>query len=352
MRAGRLGFFMNGFRRTIGVGSTLSLLLVGLVFAAPAHAGHVACGQTITVSTVLDSDVGPCPGIGIRIGADNVTLDLNGHTVFGAPGTGTVSNPQIGIETVNHQSGVTIRNGTVTEFDTGIFLFDGGGNTITEMNLIRNQGRLGLIWGEGIQMYLSDDNRIIRNRIVDNGPFDGVVVFDGSRNLIDNNLIQGNRIGVPSTAAPQRNIGVWISFIGDEPTFGNVISNNIIDFNGLDGVQLAGGTSGARVLNNQITRNGLVGGSVRYGDGVFVGGTFNLVADNRVQGNGANGIGIRAAASPAVGKNNSILRNQAFGNGAGPNPSPDFDLRDDNANCDANIWNQNQFGTRNQACIN
>ena len=342
---------MSGLRRIIGVSSTLALVLAGVVFAAPAQAVHVTCGQTIMVSTVLDSDVGPCPGIGIRIGADNVTLDLNGHRVFGAPGNGTPSSPQIGIETVNHQSGVTIRNGTVTEFDTGIFLFGGGHNTVSEMDVFRNHGRLGLIWGEGIQMYLSDDNRIVRNRIVDNGPFDGVVVFDGSRNLIDSNLIQGNRLMVTGTAA-QRTIGVWISFIGDEPTVGNIISNNTIDFNGLDGVQLAGGTSGARVLNNQITRNGLVGGSIRDGDGVFVGGTSNLVADNLVQGNGANGIGIRAANSPVVGKNNTITRNRAFGNGAGPNPSADFDLRDDNTNCDANVWSQNQFGTKNQACIN
>ncbi len=334
----------------VGVASTLAMLLAGVVFAAPAQAAHVTCGQTITVSTVLDSDVGPCPGIGIEIGADNITLDLNSHRVFGAPGTGTVSNPQIGIETNGHR-GVTIRNGTVTEFDTGIFLFDGGGNTVSDMNIFRNQGRLGLIWGEGIQAYLSDDNRIIRNKIVDNGPFDGVVIFDGSRNLIDSNLIQGNRIGVPSTVAPQRNIGVWISFIGDEPTVGNIISNNVIDFNGLDGVQLAGGTRSNQVLNNQITRNGLVGGSFRDGDGVFVGGTFNLVADNLVQGNGQNGIHVLAG-SAVVGRNNSILRNRAFGNGVGPNPSPDFDLRDDNANCDANVWNQNQYGTRNQACIN
>jgi len=47
-----------------------------------------------------------------------------------------------------------------------------------------------------------------------------------------------------------------------------------------------------------------------------------------------------------------MLRNSATGNGVGPNPSQDFDLRDDNVDCDNNTWANNQFGTRNRTCIN
>ena len=48
-----------------------------------ASAGHVSCGDTITADTTLDSDLVDCPNNGIVIGADDVTLDLNGHTVSG-----------------------------------------------------------------------------------------------------------------------------------------------------------------------------------------------------------------------------------------------------------------------------
>ena len=48
-----------------------------------ASADHVSCGDTITVDTTLDSDLVDCPNNGIVIGADDITLDLNGHTIDG-----------------------------------------------------------------------------------------------------------------------------------------------------------------------------------------------------------------------------------------------------------------------------
>ena len=43
----------------------------------------VECGDTITADTTLDSDLTGCPNNGIVIGADDITLDLNGHTISG-----------------------------------------------------------------------------------------------------------------------------------------------------------------------------------------------------------------------------------------------------------------------------
>ena len=69
----------------------LVAVLVAVVAAAGAMAlgggralaSHVSCGDTITADTTLDSDLLDCPNNGIVIGADDVTLDLNGHTVAG-----------------------------------------------------------------------------------------------------------------------------------------------------------------------------------------------------------------------------------------------------------------------------
>src|SRR3954447_10185545 len=57
-----------------------------LVLAAGAGATRskpVACGDTITASVRLDHDLADCPDNGIVIGADGITLDLNGHTIDG-----------------------------------------------------------------------------------------------------------------------------------------------------------------------------------------------------------------------------------------------------------------------------
>src|ERR671938_598852 len=97
-----------------------STFLVVLSPAGPAGASHVTCGQMIMSRTILDSDVGPCSGNGIIIGADGVSLDLNGHQVFGTSEFGEGA----GI-LVFRKTGVTISNGTVRAFDGGVVI-EGG----------------------------------------------------------------------------------------------------------------------------------------------------------------------------------------------------------------------------------
>src|SRR5436189_3017872 len=86
-----------------------------------ASASQVSCGDTITADTKLDHDLVNCPNNGIVIGADNITLDLNGHTIDsdGTPAAGC--NPEIdfcdvGVVNDSHR-GVTVVGGEVREFD-------------------------------------------------------------------------------------------------------------------------------------------------------------------------------------------------------------------------------------------
>src|SRR5216117_2676623 len=83
--------------------------------ANQALASHVSCGATITTDTKLDSDLTNCPGDGVVIGADNITLNLDGHTIDGTVG-GT------GIDDSAGRDGVTIENGSVKGFSQGIVL--------------------------------------------------------------------------------------------------------------------------------------------------------------------------------------------------------------------------------------
>src|SRR4051794_32517798 len=51
--------------------------------AGPALGAQVQCGDKIKSDTKLTSDLVNCPNNGIVIGADHVTLDLNGHRIDG-----------------------------------------------------------------------------------------------------------------------------------------------------------------------------------------------------------------------------------------------------------------------------
>jgi hypothetical protein len=94
----------------------MASVFVCLVFAAsrpPVSASEVTndphCGDTIMQTTVLTSDIGPCPGVGLVIGADDLTLDLNGHSIKGSGGGVGVS---VGGD-LTARKGVTVRNGAV-----------------------------------------------------------------------------------------------------------------------------------------------------------------------------------------------------------------------------------------------
>ena len=68
----------------VGLAVTVILVLAGVVALSGAEAASkVSCGDTITTDTTLHHNLVNCPNNGIIIGADNVTLDLNGHTIDG-----------------------------------------------------------------------------------------------------------------------------------------------------------------------------------------------------------------------------------------------------------------------------
>ena len=92
-----------------------SLLLGTLVLVlscAPAFAGGASFGDTVTGNVKLTCDLQGA-GNGLIVGADNITIDLNGYVLEG-DGTG------IGIDISNHQK-VTIKNGTITNFGECVY---------------------------------------------------------------------------------------------------------------------------------------------------------------------------------------------------------------------------------------
>ncbi len=95
------------------------------------------------------------------IGADNIVLNLNGHTIDGD----AIPSPtgiEAGIRLQAHH-GVTITQGTVQEFDTGVLLHAATENRLRHLTTLRNAP------GRGIQLEdHSDRNRIEANTSANN----------------------------------------------------------------------------------------------------------------------------------------------------------------------------------------
>ena len=67
-------------------GATLALAVLGLMVLGGDRAlaaSQLSCGETITTDTTLHTDLLNCKNHGIVIGADGITLDLNGHLIDG-----------------------------------------------------------------------------------------------------------------------------------------------------------------------------------------------------------------------------------------------------------------------------
>jgi nitrous oxidase accessory protein NosD len=188
-------------------------LTVGALAAPGAHAATAPhCGATIKHSTKLTHDLTNCPGVGLRIGAHGITLDLNGHTVAAAAKRNPTAH---GILNVGHDR-VTIRGGTVKGFGAyGVRLAGVQRNEVEDMTMTGNFTGIGLVQSShnlverskmtgsrfvGVNLTGGTANRVIRNEIAGSiGP--GVllqtsVTDHGARNRVMENALDGNGIEV------------------------------------------------------------------------------------------------------------------------------------------------------------
>ena len=177
--------------------------------AGEAIASHVSCGETITTDTTLDTDLRNCPSNGVVIGADDITLDLNGHVIDGDgtefAGCGNREFCDVGILDIDHD-GVTVRDGSVHGFAYGVFVGSARDSRVLSISARRNilfgvaigRSSRALVRncslssnippeGDGIGLFESDRIRLRRNSIRRNaGP--GIHVADSNKNLIKGNV--------------------------------------------------------------------------------------------------------------------------------------------------------------------
>jgi parallel beta-helix repeat protein len=281
---------------------SIAALVLGLA------GGRLACGGRITKDTKLERDLINCPSNGVVIGADNVTLDLNGHVIDG-DGTEFADCPDdeicdVGVLNDGHD-GVELKDGSVRGFGVGARITVARDNRVVGISSTRNTF-FGAVFGgasrsvirdsslshniapegDGMGLFGADHIRIIGNSIQHNaGP--GIHVSDSSDNLIKRNLLTGN--GPSLLIEGNRNEGR-----------GNLVTRNLVARSDGAGIRLGivqptiGGT-------NNVVRRNEVKNSNEDGFLVYVKDDHSLLEDNIAIGSKDDGFDIESRTTTLIG---------------------------------------------------
>jgi parallel beta-helix repeat protein len=321
-------------RPGMGVRDALRVLLVAvalsLAFAPGAHAAkavHVSCGETITVDTRLANDLIDCQNNGLIIGADNITLDLNGHTIDGAgrdnSGADCRDGNCAGIDITGHHRRITIEDGTVQEFGSGIWIEGGADHRLRRLSLSRN--------GDGIDVVSATDTAITRS-LVDGNVF-GIFVADSDHIQIERNSVSGYQ-GVGVEVRGSDRVLIADNSVSDSLGPGSVVvgeaagiflgesSHSQIERNAVSGNAFVG------VIAQDSDRNELSGNRIfKNADAMIVHGDANTVSGNRISdalgGGDGNGYGIvLESGRKNVLERNTVERTAQAGIRVGIDPEP------------------------------
>jgi large repetitive protein len=245
---------------------TMAICLLAFPLASAAGGGALAqtaplsCGDTVTVDTTLDRDLTGCRSNGMVIGADNITLDLGGHTISG-DGKLVRRCPRrqicdAGIANDGHD-GVTVRNGSVGQFASGVLVGRARENRVLDISSSQNTF-FGFVVFRSAQILVRDSSG--SRNIAPDG--DGMGLFESHDVRIINNSFRRN-------PGP----GIHVQASADNLMKGNLISRSS------PGILLGGERRADRADRNQVRRNGFV----RNAAGVLLArGNRNVVARNRL----------------------------------------------------------------------
>jgi parallel beta-helix repeat protein len=241
---------------------------------APARAATVVrCGQIIRVDTVVANDLINCHRVGLIIGAEGVSLDLNGHLIDG-DGVADFE----GIQSIGHDN-VAVFNGRVRDFVEGIAVVDTDGATVRDLTVSRMR-HVGVFVAQSLDVDVTGTHTT-------SIAFSAVFVTHSSDVDVARNTGSDNGGGVGFNAVSAASI-VHNQFVGEE----------------CNSVYLYGSSH-----HNAIADNTIAGGGECEGISITDGSHHNLVARNSVVDSGA-GIGLSDADDNVVTDN--VLRDNQF----------------------------------------
>jgi hypothetical protein len=199
---------------------TWATRIASFTFNSSALPIDALCGSAVSGSFVLTHNI-YCSGDGLIVSADGTTIDLAGHTISGGSG--------IGIRNDSGRANLTVRNGTIEGFATGV-LSTGAATTASGLMLIAN--------GTGLQTS-GDSTRILGNRVSQSAA-DGIHVASGADVKVKfNTSFDNGQDGIEvEPAAPAA----------------SVTSNQGVDYNGAYGIKAPADVGGRR---NTAVGNGV-----------------------------------------------------------------------------------------------
>jgi parallel beta-helix repeat protein len=172
------------------VGTLLGLAALAGAAAHSANAQALACGAEVTSDVKLEASLTGC-ATGLVVTADDITIDLNGHTIEGVGAAGS-----IGIEAAN-RSGVTVRDGRIRGFETGVQFRVANQSTVDHVRITDSS--------VGIELLASVDSRVLANSVVDNVG-SGIVCDRSGGTEIEKNHVSRNGVGIDVSFCPETDI--------------------------------------------------------------------------------------------------------------------------------------------------
>lgn len=149
----------------IGIATCLLIAIVFGVAAERSSAADLACGDVVIADTTLQADL-TCSGDGLIIGADDITVDLGGHTIQATCSVGPCPVTS-GIDNAGYDH-VRIVNGTVKSFERGILLDGADHNKLSNLFVAGGGGGRGD--SRAVLLNDSDGNRIEDSALEDGNP--------------------------------------------------------------------------------------------------------------------------------------------------------------------------------------
>jgi hypothetical protein len=278
-----------------------SVLLAGAMFASTVQADNCGgsipcrCGDNVVNDRTLsaaDPIVGStCSPNGLTITNDGVILNLGGNKITGSG---------IGVGVLIDADNVTVENGGVDRFATGIGSNATTGSVINKIRLDSNTGDGILVRGDdndflAILAKRSGENGV---RVIGNGNWlkghnDEYNGLDGIRVEGDGNTLELNLASENAKKDP-RDVGNGITVIGN----GNRLEGNRMTKLNINGIEVTGNDN--TLIKNQVTKQ-------RF-DGIVVQGGANELDDNRTTDN--RGVGFIVIGNGSAGDSTgNVVRN-------------------------------------------
>jgi hypothetical protein len=252
-----------------------------------------SCYQTVTTDAILANDIScdslEIEAVGVEIGASNTIFDLNGHTI-------EHTNPElavgIGVRAMNLE-GVTIKNGTIKNFNTGVQLTETDRATVHDvlvtnlansdpddfLNGIRSNDSQDLRVQNCFFHFLPVHHRTIVNLADAKATIDNIEVNGGGVGLD----ISGGIDGTDCLIVNSRFIHTVHSGVQVQTTDNLLIADNEFVRSPINiDEHWSGGITGVTIENNLIEE---------WGIGIFFqGGSLSMIQNNIVRDQDAWGI--------------------------------------------------------------